>query len=393
MNPDQEEPIGEILNDRYHLGRVIARTDAGVVYEGKDIELRRSIAVEVASSLEEAKERRRWLREAMIAQQLVGEHVLRVLDVGESRGVPFAVRETATRTLADELAERGVIPTPQAVGWTLDACEAIAEAHAQGIPHGDVTLDNVHLAAGTDEPKVKVAWTGAATAERTAREHVAHDVAGLGAMVRLLTTSRSSDDADDGSRTTIPDGLAHAVARSLTQEPEGGFHSIAELARTLAPYAPPGHTAARNIAKILSRAGIVSGAIAPAELPRSAPVPRAPARGVEPAGLTDEWFDRPSEGPYARERRRGIAPALVSIGLLAAVLGGTWFLWDRGMLPQWTGTAPPEQVEVGTTELTSGSWGAEDHALDLSNAAATDPSLHPLPGATEPPAPAEEEAP
>ncbi len=385
MTIQEEDLNGHIVNDRYRLGREVRRNEEGVVFEGEDVALERSVTVEVASSLEEPRAQRKWMRDAMIAQQLVGEHVLRILDVGEWRGIPFIVRETSSRSLADELARRGVIPIPQAVGWTLDACEAIAEAHAHGIAHGDVRLENIHLAEGAPEPKLKVAWTSAAKAERAAREDVARDVAGLGTMLRVLATGVATDGADDVAP-TLPDGLAHAVARSLAQGAEGGFHSIAELARTLAPYAPPGHPAARNIARILSRAGIVSGAIPLAE------VPRAPGREVaDRASFTDEWFSRSPQGALGPIGRHSRVGALVSITLLVAVLGSTWLLWERGMLPRWTGSAPAEPV--GTTELTSGTMSEEtDHALEVSNAAATDPSLNPGPGATEPPAPREEEA-
>lgn len=390
-NQQPEERIGEIVNDRYHLGRELARTEVGVVFEAKDVELKRSVAVEVASSIEEPRARRKWMRDAMIAQQLVGEHVLRILDVGESRGVPFVVRETSTRTLAEELEDRGVIPIPEAVGWTLDACEAIAEAHAHGIAHGDVRIENIYLVAAIPEPIVKVAWTSAAKAERAAREDVARDVAGLGAILRVLATGRASDDGKDHAP-TLPDGLAHAVARALVQASEGGFHSIAELARTLAPYSPPGHPAPRNIARILSRAGIVSGAVPPADLPRTTDDPRGHGRRVGRASFTDEWFGRTSYGPHGEPNGHGRGLALVSFALLAAVVMGTWLLWDRGMLPRWTSSAPSSEP-VGTTELTSGPWSPEENAVDLSNAAATNPSMNPVPGAIEPPAPREEEAP
>ena len=380
----QQDISGQIVHDRYRLGRAVARTDAGVVFDGEDMTLRRHVAVEVASSIEDPRAQRKWLRDAMIAQQLVGEHVLRVLDVGEARGIAFVVRERSSRTLADELRERRLIPIPQAVGWTLDVCEAMAEAHAHGIAHGDVRLENIHLDGAGSEAKVKLAWTSAANTERAAHEAVARDVAGLGAMLRTLTTGQPTEDGDDLAP-TLPDGLAHAVARSLAQEPNGGFHSIAELARTLGPYAPPGHPGPRNIARILSRAGIVSGAVAPAELPA------ARGRAVDRANFADEWFStapQPALGPPRHASRVG---AVVSAALLAAVIGGTWFLWDGGMLPRWTGAAPPEPV--GTTELTSASPSEEaDHALDLANAAATDPSLAPVPGAVEPPAIAEREA-
>lgn len=210
MTLPQKGTRGLILADRYRLGDTRQRTDAGLLFQGEDVALRREVAVEVASGIQDAQAQRTWLREARIAQQLGSEHVLRILDVGESRGVPFVVREASVRTLADELRRRGAIPIPKAVGWTLDACEAIAEAHAKGITHGDVRLENIHLAGAAPASTVKVAWRRAAKAERAAREDVARDVAGLGTVLRVLVAGRATEDGDDLAP-TLPDGLAHAV--------------------------------------------------------------------------------------------------------------------------------------------------------------------------------------
>jgi serine/threonine-protein kinase len=370
--------MGELVSDRYRLGRWLARTRVGERFAATDVELQRGVTVELASALDDPAARRTWLRDATVSQQLVGEHVLRVLEVGELRTVPFVVREAATRTLADEVTERGAAPIAQAVGWTLDACEAVAEAHAHGIAHGDVRLENVYLVLGVGEPKVKVAWTSAP--ERGTREGLARDVASLGAMLHDLTSGRTGDDAADEAP-TLPDGLAHAVARSFAQETAGGFHGIAELAATLAPYAPPKNAAARNIARILSRAGIVTGTLAPAPLPTPVPAEGAPARSHDRTSFTDEWFGKAPQPTWAEARPRRRTFALVSSALVAVVLGGTWLLWDRGGLPRWTGSAPPEQV--GTTEVTSGPWSPEEHAVALSNAAATDPALTPAPAQVE----------
>ena len=68
-------------------------------------------------------------------------------------------------------------------------------------------------------------------------------------------------------------------------------------------------------------------------------------------------------------------------------------MWDRGLLPHWTGSAPPPEEPVDTTEITSGPASPERNAIEIGNAAATDPALNPAPAATEPPAPAEVEAP
>lgn len=365
--------LGEMLGDRYRLERNVSRTEAGVVFDAADTTTGRRVAIELATSLEDPKARRKWARDAMMAQRLEGEHVLRVLAVGNTpTNVPYVVRETAVSTLAAEVDARGAVPLPQAVGWTLEACEAVAEAHAVGMAHGDLRLDNVYLARGAAEPSVKVAWTSAAKAERAAKEDVQRDIAGLGAMLRVLATGQMDVEAEGAP--TLPTDVAHAVSRALAQDSEGTFHNVSELARVLAPYAPPGHGSARTVAFLLSRAGIVGGAIPHGERAKDAPEsgPRSSRRrsaaqlgpigptaqaGTDRASFTDEWFGRASRTSLtgqlaaAPSPRRGVAFAVVSVLLLSAVLGGTWLLFANGKLPRWTGAAPPE--EVGTTQVTS----------------------------------------
>ena len=367
--PPVLEP-GDTLAGRYRLEREVGRTEAGVVFDGVDLELNRRVAVEVASSLEEPAARRKWERDAMLAQRLEGDHVLHVLDVGTiTGGVPYAVREAALCTMAAEIEVKGAQPLPIAAAWTLEACEAIAEAHALGMAHGDLRLDNIYLVRGAKEPSVKVAWTSAAKAERAAKEDVARDLAGLGAMLRVVSTGRMSDDEADGAP-TLPTDLAHAVARSLSVDPRDRIQNVAELARMLAPYAPPGHPSARRVTFLMSRAGIVGGTLPstpPSPRRSSGIVPVAPAASImaapsvpaDRASFTDEWFGRAPRTPLGGTlapvpARRQARPtfAIVSVALITAVLGGSWLLWESGKLPRWTGAAPPEPV--GNTEVTSG---------------------------------------
>src|SRR5437762_2201081 len=95
---------GDTISDRYRLDREAMRTEAGMVFDATDLTLERRVAVEVASSLAEPRARRKWARDALLAQRLEGEHVLRITDVGNlPDGIPYVVRESALRTLAGEL--------------------------------------------------------------------------------------------------------------------------------------------------------------------------------------------------------------------------------------------------------------------------------------------------
>jgi serine/threonine-protein kinase len=52
------------------------------------------------------------------------------------------------RDLAAELVVRGPLPVAEAVGYVLEAIEAVAEAHAEGIVHRDLKPANMFLARG-----------------------------------------------------------------------------------------------------------------------------------------------------------------------------------------------------------------------------------------------------
>ena len=83
--------------------------------------------------------------------RLKSEHVARVLDVGTlDTGAPYMVMEYLEGSdLGSVVAEQGPLPVSAAVDYVLQACEAIAEAHALGIVHRDLKPANLFLTGRT----------------------------------------------------------------------------------------------------------------------------------------------------------------------------------------------------------------------------------------------------
>src|SRR5262249_18375357 len=98
----------------------------------------------------------RFAREARAAAKIKSEHVARVVDVGAlENGAPYMVMEFLEGSdLAHVLAERGPLPVNEVGGWMLQACEALAEAHALGIVHRDLKPANLFLARKPGRPAV-----------------------------------------------------------------------------------------------------------------------------------------------------------------------------------------------------------------------------------------------
>ena len=94
----------------------------------------------------------RFSREARAAAKVTSEHVARVYDIGElETGEPYIVMEYLEGTdIAELLVAQGRFPPELAVDYLLQACEALAEAHALGIVHRDLKPGNLFLARRAD---------------------------------------------------------------------------------------------------------------------------------------------------------------------------------------------------------------------------------------------------
>src|SRR5688500_16017408 len=146
---------GATVFERYRIERESGCNDSGIVYDAVDIRTGKSVALEIATSVEDDDARSRLARDAMLAQRLEDEHVLRVLEAGIlSDGSPYVVREPALSTLAGEVQARGATDPSPAAAWTLEICEALAEAHALGLAHGDGRAATVGVARDESGPPV-----------------------------------------------------------------------------------------------------------------------------------------------------------------------------------------------------------------------------------------------
>ncbi len=143
---------------KYRVERILGEGGMGVVVAAEHLSLRQRVAVKFLrpESLARAEAVERFVREAQSAAAIQNEHVARIIDVGtQESGAPYIVMEHLTgRDLGDLLRERGALPAEEAIGYVLQACEAMAEAHARGIVHRDLKPSNLFLASVIGGPPV-----------------------------------------------------------------------------------------------------------------------------------------------------------------------------------------------------------------------------------------------
>ncbi|HWC83960.1 MAG TPA: serine/threonine-protein kinase [Pseudonocardiaceae bacterium] len=144
---------GRQVGGRYRLDRRIGSGAMGVVWQAYDQRLRRTVAVkqlrlEPGLDPQEANEaRERAMREGRIAARLQHPNAVSVFDVVDEDDAPWLVMEyVPSRSLADEMTERGMLPPIEVARIGAQVAHALAAAHAAGIVHRDIKPANILLA-------------------------------------------------------------------------------------------------------------------------------------------------------------------------------------------------------------------------------------------------------
>ena len=158
MAAEDPEP-GDVLG-KYRLLRVMGEGGMAVVFEAEHTKLGQKAAIKVlrAELAADPTLVERFEREGRAISKLKSRNVVRVLDVDETpTGAPYLVMELLDGwDLEDEIGRRGALPIGDAVGYLVQACQALAEAHAQGIVHRDIKPSNLFLTSEGGSRVLKV---------------------------------------------------------------------------------------------------------------------------------------------------------------------------------------------------------------------------------------------
>src|SRR5687767_11919777 len=143
---------GDRILGKYVVERVLGVGGVGVVVAARHLQLDQRVAIKVLSTRAgDEREFRRTLREARAAVKITSEHVTRVLDFETDQDRPCIVMEYLEgEDLGHLVRSRGPQPVADAVGYVLQACEALAAAHAVGIIHRDLKPENLFLCRRPD---------------------------------------------------------------------------------------------------------------------------------------------------------------------------------------------------------------------------------------------------
>ena len=264
---------GVIFGGRYEILSVLGQGGMGAVYQARDRELDRLIALKVIRPelATDPAILQRFKQELILARNITHKNVVRIYDLGEADGIRFITMEYVDgedmRTL---LRKHGKFSAQDAIPMIEQVCRALDAAHSEGVIHRDLKPQNVMrdkqgrivvmdfgLARSLGDSGMTQTGAIVGTMEYMSPEQALgsqldqrSDIFSVGLIFYELLTGKSPYHADTAiaslmRRTrevakpasdvenTVPRSLSAIVSRCLEREPANRYHSVVELLQQL----------------------------------------------------------------------------------------------------------------------------------------------------------------
>ncbi len=427
----------QVLAGKYRIDRVTGQGGLCVVVAARHLQLDQLVAIKYLQS-EPRKNPSvvaRFLREARLATKIRSEHAVHIHDIEIlPDGTPYIVMDHLAGMDLRKMLEGGALLVKRAVDYILQACDAVAEAHAAGVMHGDLKPENVFLSHKAGGAVIKVLDFGMSTSDAKkcdsarARELACEDrlatpaylapeqlavhssvderadVWALGVLLYELVTGtlpfgdapgedvcrRIQDRPPAPLSDALPnasEGLEEVLLRCMQKSRDERYQNVAELAVALAPLAPASaRPRIEHIARVIGDAGGHVPPLPPAAQMRAS-LPSTPLASTPPPPFVSAA--PPGSPPLSNEGdaswampRAGLRPPrgkkVMVVAVLAASVGVVALLRLVASKP-----SPAEAAPAVTQAAVR-----EKPASEPPPASAAAPPEAPTPLPTPPPPPA-----
>lgn len=157
----QSDPlIGELIDDRYRIERVLGTGGTGTVYLAEHVMMEKRVALKVlhATHAVISSAMDRFQREAIALARIEHPNVVSATDFGKLKNGAYylALEYVEGVSLGDVLAQEPVVERDRAISIGYQIASALQAAHSQGIVHRDLKTHNVMLTQAGGREVVKV---------------------------------------------------------------------------------------------------------------------------------------------------------------------------------------------------------------------------------------------
>ncbi|HSB26456.1 MAG TPA: protein kinase [Pyrinomonadaceae bacterium] len=132
---------------RYEIRSHIGAGGMGDVYQARDTELDRMVALKVLPSLVAADQQRmrRFIQEAKAASSLNHQNIITIYEIGDDDSTRFIATEFIDGITLRQHLKRGRLTVAQTIDIAIQVATGLAAAHDAGIVHRDVKPENIML--------------------------------------------------------------------------------------------------------------------------------------------------------------------------------------------------------------------------------------------------------
>jgi serine/threonine protein kinase len=225
---------GDVLAGRYSVKGLLARGGMADVHRGHDSVADRWVAVKAfRADAGDTTDLRRFERETRLLARLDHRNLVRLLDAGHYRGVPYLVLELVEGPTLTQRLHQGPLPSAQAQQVARDLARALAHVHAQRVVHRDVKPSNILLAP---DGRALLSDFGIAKLADDTRLTAARTTIGTAAY---LAPEQIGGGETTGAADVYALGLVLIEALSGQRPFDGSQHEMLAARMTQDPYIPP----------------------------------------------------------------------------------------------------------------------------------------------------------
>ncbi|MGD2085792.1 MAG: protein kinase [Candidatus Aminicenantes bacterium] len=139
---------GENFGERYQIIEEIGQGGMGRVFKAKDLELDTIVALKMIKPQFSSDPDivNRFKRELLLAREILHEHVIRIHDLGEIKGIKYiSMNYIQGNTLKEILQSTGKLTIEKTIDIIKQVCSALITAHNKGIIHRDLKPQNIMI--------------------------------------------------------------------------------------------------------------------------------------------------------------------------------------------------------------------------------------------------------